>query len=81
MNLPSSGKRWVDEGRSIAFNTLFFEIPHRGETKKHPWDRIPRVWFQTTILGRLLQAAQKASCVVHRVQCTLFSAQSTVYRV
>ena len=81
VNLPSSGKRWVDEGRPIAFKTLFFEIPHRGETKKHPWDRIPRVWFQTTILGRLLQAAQKASCVVHRVQCTLSSAQSTVYRV
>ena len=67
VNLPSSGKRWVDEGRQIAFKTLFFEIPHRGETKKHPWDRIPRVWFQTTILGRLLQAAQKASCVVYRV--------------
>ena len=81
VNLPSSGKRWVDEGRPIAFKTLFFEIPHRGETKKHPWDRIPRVWFQTTILGRLLEAAQKASCVVHRVQCTLSSAQSTVYRV
>ena len=81
VNLPSSGKRWVDEGRPIAFKTLFFEIPRRGKTKKHPWDRIPRVWFQTTILGRLLQAAQKASCVVHRVQCTVSSAESTVYRV
>ena len=129
---PSSAKRRVDEGRPIAFKTrffdyphrgktkkhpwdriprgrfhttilgwiyqvaenagltkvvqlrsklFFFEIPHRGEKKKHPWDRIPRVWFQTTILGRLLQAAQKASCVVHRVQCTVSSAQSTVYRV
>ena len=74
VNLPSSGKRWVDEGRPIGFKTLFFEIPHRGEKKKHPSDRIPRVWFQTTILGRLFQAAQKASCVVP-------SAQSTVYRV
>ena len=81
VGLPSSGKRRVHEGRPIAFKTRFFEIPHRGETKKHPWDRIPRVWFQTTILGRLLQAAQKASCVVHRVQCTVSSAQSTVYRV
>ena len=81
VDLPSSGKRWVDEGRPIAFKTRFFEIPHRGETKKHPWDRIPRVWFQTTILGRLLHGAQKASCVVHRVQCTVSSAQSTVYRV
>ena len=81
VDLPSSGKRRVDEGRPIAFRTRFFEIPHRGKTKKHPWDRIPRVWFQTTILGRLLQAAQKASCVVHRVQCTVSSAQSTVYRV
>ena len=129
---PSSAKRRVDEGRPIAFKTrffdyphrgktkkhpwdriprgrfhttilgwiyqvaenagltkvvqlrsklVFFEIPHRGKTKKHPWDRIPRVWFQTTILGRLLQAAQKASCVVHRVQCTVSSAESTVYRV
>ena len=78
---PSSAKRRVDEGRPIAFKTRFFEIPHRGETKKNTWDRIPRVWFQTTILGRLLQAAQKASCVVHRVQCTVSSAESTVYRV
>ena len=81
VNLPSSEKRWVDKGRPIVFKTLFFEIPHRGETKKHPGVRIPRVWFQTTILGRLLQAAQKASCVVHRVQCTVSSTQSTVYRV
>ena len=81
VDLPSSGKGWVDEGCPIAFKTRFFEIPHRGKTKKHPWDRIPRVSFQTTILGRLLQAAQKASCVVHRVQCTVSSAESTVYRV
>ena len=81
VDLPISGKRWVDEGRPIAFKTRFFEIPHRGKTKKHPWDRIPRVWFQTTIMGRLLQAAQKASCVVLRVQCTVSSAESTVHRV
>ena len=34
--LPSSGKRWVDEGRPIAFKTRFVEFPHRGETKKTP---------------------------------------------
>ena len=49
--LPSSGKRRVDEGRPIAFKTRFVEFPHRCETKKHPWDRIPRGRFHTTILG------------------------------
>ena len=37
---PSSGKSRVDEGRRIAFETRFFNFPHRGETEKHPWDRI-----------------------------------------
>ena len=37
----------------------FFDIPHRGETTKHPWDRNPRRRFHTTILGGLFQAAQK----------------------
>ena len=37
---PSSGKSRIDEGRPIAFKTRFFNFPHRGETKKHPWDRI-----------------------------------------
>ena len=50
---PSSGKSRVDEGRPIAFKTRFFDYPNRGKTKKHPWDRIPRGRFQTTILGRL----------------------------
>ena len=31
-----------------------------GETKKHPLDRIPRGRFDTTILGGLFPAAQKA---------------------
>ena len=57
---PSSAKSRVDEGRSIAFKTRFFEIPHMGETKKHPLDRIPRGRFDTTILGGLFPAAQKA---------------------
>ena len=56
----SSAKSRVDEGRQIAFKTRFFEFPNRGETKKHPWDRIPRGRFHTTILGVLLQAVQKA---------------------
>ena len=48
---PSSAKRRVDEGRPIAFKTRFFDYPHRGKTKKHPSDRIPRGRFHTTILG------------------------------
>ena len=38
----------------------FFDFPHRGETKKHPWDRNPRRRFHTKILGGLFQAAKKA---------------------
>ena len=58
--LPSSGKSWVHEGRPIAFKTRFFNFPHRGETKKHPWDRILQFRFHATILGGLFQAAEKA---------------------
>ena len=57
---PSSAKSRVDERRPIAFRTRFFDFPHRGETKKHPWDWIPRGRFHTTILSGLFQAAQKA---------------------
>ena len=57
---PSSAKSRVDEGRPIEFKTRFFDFPHWGETKKHPWDRIPRGRFHTTILGGLFQAAIKA---------------------
>ena len=57
---PSSAKSRVDEGRPIALKTRFFDFPHRGETKKHPWNRIPQRRFHTTILGGLFQAAQKA---------------------
>ena len=57
---PSSGKSRVDEGRPIAFKTSFFNFPHRGETKKHPWDRILQCRFHATILGGLFQAAEKA---------------------
>ena len=56
----SSAKSWVDEGRPIAFKTRFFDFPHRGETKKHPRDRIQRGRFHTTILGGLFRAAQKS---------------------
>ena len=58
--LPSRAKSRVDERRPIAFKTRFFDFPHRGETKKHPWDRIPQGWFHTTILSGLFQAGQKA---------------------
>ena len=57
---PSSAKSRVDERRPIAFKTRFFDFPHPGETKKHPWDRIPRGRFYTTILSGLFQAGQKA---------------------
>ena len=56
---PSSGKSRIDEGRPIAFKTRFFNFPHRGETKKHPWDRILQFRFHATILGGLFQAAEK----------------------
>ena len=57
---PSRAKSRVDERRAIAFKTCFFDFPHRGETKKHTWDRIPRGRFHTTILSCLFQAGQKA---------------------
>ena len=57
---PSRAKSRVDERRPIAFKTRFFDFPHRGETQKHPWDRIPRGRFHTTILSGLFQAGQKA---------------------
>ena len=53
-------KSRVDEGRRIAFETRFLNFPHRGETKKHPWDRILQFGFDATILGELFQAAEKA---------------------
>ena len=59
MAFPSRAKSRVDERRPIAFKTRFFDFPHRGETKKHPWDRIPRGRFHTTILRGLFQAGQK----------------------
>ena len=42
------------------FKTRFVKFPHRGETKKHPWDRILQFRFHATILGGLFQAAQNA---------------------
>ena len=59
-HFPSRAKRRVDKRRPIAFKTRFFDFPHRGETKKHPCDRIPRGRFHTTILSGLFQAGQKA---------------------
>ena len=57
---PSRAKSRVDERRPIAFKTRFFDFTHRGKTKKHPWDRIPRGRFHTTISSGLFQAGQKA---------------------
>ena len=42
---PSRAKSRVDERRPIAFKTRFFDFPHRGETKQHPWDRFHYVGF------------------------------------
>ena len=56
----STAKSRVDEGRPNSFKTRLFDFPHRGETKKHLWDRIPQGRFHTTILGGLFPAAQKA---------------------
>ena len=57
---PSSGKSRVHKSGPIAFKTRFVKFPHRGETKKHPWDRILKFRFHATILGGLFQAAEKA---------------------
>ena len=74
---PSRAKSRVDERRPIAFKTRFIDFPHRGESKKHPWDRIPRGQFHTTILSGLFQAGQKAgltNVVQFRSKCVfLFS--------
>ena len=59
-SFQSSAKTLVVEDRPIAFKTRFFALPHRGETKKHPWDRIPRGRFHTNIFDGLFQAAKKA---------------------
>ena len=57
---PSSGKSRVHKSGPIAFKTRFVKFPHRGETKKHPWDRILKFRFHATILGGLFKAAQNA---------------------
>ena len=57
---PSSGKSRVHESGPISFKTRFVKFPHRGETKKQPWDRILQFRFHATILGGLFQAAEKA---------------------
>ena len=57
---PRSGKSRVNESGPISFKTRFVKFPHRGETKKQPWDRILKFWFHATILGGLFQAAEKA---------------------
>ena len=53
-------KRRVHDGPPIAFKTRFFNFPHRGETKKQPWDRILQFRFHAIILGGLFEAAEKA---------------------
>ena len=57
---PSRRKSRVHESGPIGLKTRFVKFPHRGETKKHPWDRILKFRFFATILGGLFQAAEKA---------------------
>ena len=45
---------------TIAIKTRFFNFPHRGETKKQPWDRILQFRFHATVLGGLFKVAEKA---------------------
>ena len=52
----------MDEGGPITFKTRFFNFPNRGETKKHPWDRILEFRFHATILGGFFEAAEEAGC-------------------
>ena len=62
VGFPSSGKSRVHEGRPIEFKTRFFNFPHRGDAKKHPWDRILKFRFHSTILGGFFEAAEEAGC-------------------
>ena len=71
---PTRAKNRVDERRPVAFKTRFFDFPNLGERKKHPWDRIPRGRFHTTILSGLFQSVKKAGLtnVVNCVQSAFF---------
>ena len=60
MGFSKQGKKPGSRTSSNCVQNLFFDFPHRGETKQHPWDRIPRGRFHTTILSGLFQAGQKA---------------------
>ena len=75
VGFPSSGKSRVHESGPIAFKTRFVKFPHRGETKKQPWDQILQFQFHATILGGLFQAAEKAGLtkVVHLRSKRVFS--------
>ena len=57
---PSGGKSRVHESGPIAFKTGFVKFPHRGETKKHPWDRILKFWFHATIFGWAFPSSGKS---------------------
>ena len=43
-----------------AFKMRLFDFHNRGKANKHPWDRILRGRFYTTILGGLFQTLKKA---------------------
>ena len=57
---PGSGKSRVQESGPISFKTRFVKFPHRGETKKQPWDRILKFRFHATILGGAFPSSGKS---------------------
>ena len=59
VGFPSSGKSRVHESGPIAFKTRFVKFPHRGETKKQPWDQILQFQFHATIFGGLSKQRKK----------------------
>ena len=60
MGFSKQRKKPGSRRSSNCFRNAFFNFPHRGETIKHPWDRILKFRFHATILGGLFQAAEKA---------------------
>ena len=75
VDLPSAENAGLTKVVQLRSKLVFLRFPIGAKRKNtlgiefHEFGFKPQFW--------LLQAAQKASCVVHRVQCTVSSAQST----
>ena len=72
VDLPSSGKRWVDEGRPIAFKTRFFLDSPSRRNEKTPLGSNSTSLVSNHNFGSAFASSAKSQ---------LCSAQSTVYRV